>query len=88
MVQLSHPHMTTGKTIVLTIWTFVSKVMSLLFKRKPVNGVPQKHTKVNSLVNDTLKKALNRAPLTQGKLNSQVNETLKKLLKRDRKSVV
>ena len=31
MVQLSHPNVTTGKTIVLTIWTFVSKVMSLLF---------------------------------------------------------
>ena len=31
MVKLSHPYMTTGKTIVLTIWTFVSKVMSLLF---------------------------------------------------------
>ena len=31
MVQLSHPHMTTGKTIALTIWTFVSKVISLLF---------------------------------------------------------
>ena len=31
MIQLSHTHMTTGKTIVLTIWTFVSKVMSLLF---------------------------------------------------------
>ena len=29
--QLSHPYMTTGKTITLTIWTFVSKVMSLLF---------------------------------------------------------
>ena len=29
--QLSHPYMTTGKTIVLTIWTFVGKVMSLLF---------------------------------------------------------
>ena len=29
--QLSYPHMTTGKTIALTIWTFVSKVMSLLF---------------------------------------------------------
>ena len=28
--QLSHPYMTTGKTIALTIWTFVSKVMSLL----------------------------------------------------------
>ena len=31
MVQLSHPYMTTGKTIALTIHTFVSKVMSLLF---------------------------------------------------------
>jgi len=31
MVQLSHPYMTTGKTIALTIWTFVGKVMSLLF---------------------------------------------------------
>ena len=29
VVQLSHPYMTTGKTIALTIWTFVSKVMSL-----------------------------------------------------------
>ena len=31
IVQLSHPCMTTGKTIALTRWTFVSKVMSLLF---------------------------------------------------------
>ena len=31
MVQLSHPYMTTGKTIVLTRWTFVGKVISLLF---------------------------------------------------------
>ena len=31
MVQLSHPYMTTGKTIALTRWTFVSKVISLLF---------------------------------------------------------
>ena len=31
MVQLSHPYMTTGKTIALTIQIFVSKVMSLLF---------------------------------------------------------
>ena len=30
-VQLSHPHVTTGKTIALTRWTFVGKVMSLLF---------------------------------------------------------
>ena len=31
MVHLSHPYMTTGKTIALTRWTFVDKVMSLLF---------------------------------------------------------
>ena len=31
MVQLSHPYMTTGKTIALTRWTFVSRVVSLLF---------------------------------------------------------
>ena len=30
-VQLSHPYMTTGKTVALTRWTFVSKVMFLLF---------------------------------------------------------
>ena len=31
IVQPSHPYMTTGKTIALTRWTFVDKVMSLLF---------------------------------------------------------
>ena len=31
MAQLSHPYKITGKTIALTIWTFVSKVMALLF---------------------------------------------------------
>ena len=31
IVQLSHPYMTTGKTIALTRWTFVNKVMCLLF---------------------------------------------------------
>ena len=31
IVQLSHPYMTTGKTIALTRWTFVGKVMSLPF---------------------------------------------------------
>ena len=33
--QLSHPYMTSGKTMALTIWTFVSKVMSLLFNMMP-----------------------------------------------------
>ena len=31
IVQLSHPYMTTGKTIALTRWPFIDKVMSLLF---------------------------------------------------------
>ena len=31
MVQLSHPYITTGKTIALTKWTLVSKVISVLF---------------------------------------------------------
>ena len=31
IVQLSHPYMTTGKTIALTRWTFAGKIMSLLF---------------------------------------------------------
>ena len=33
IIQLSHPYITTGKTIALTIWTFISKVMSLLFNK-------------------------------------------------------
>ena len=38
IVQLSHPYMTTGKTIVLTVWTFVGKVMSLLFNMLSSQG--------------------------------------------------
>ena len=43
-VQLSHPYMTTGKTIALTRWTFVGKVMSLLFdmlSRLVINFLPR-----------------------------------------------
>ena len=35
IVQFSHPYMTMGKTIALTRWTFVDKVMSLLFNMLP-----------------------------------------------------
>ena len=48
MVQLSHPYMTTGKTIALTRWAFVSKVMSLLFNMLP------------RFVNQDLKRGSNR----------------------------
>ena len=39
MVQLSHPYVTTGKTIALTIWTFVGRMMPLLIYLKLVNLV-------------------------------------------------
>ena len=39
MVQLSHPYMTTGKTIALTRQTFVGKVMSLLFNMRSRFGI-------------------------------------------------
>ena len=42
-VPLSHPYMTTGKTIALTRWTFVGKVMSLLF------NIQQKHDDQNPM---------------------------------------
>ena len=41
MVQPSHPYMTTGKTIALTRWTFVGKVMSLLFNMLSESEVTQ-----------------------------------------------
>ena len=52
-VQLSQPYMTTGKTIALTTWTFVDKVMSLLFNmlcRLVVAFLPmQKHLLISCL---------------------------------------
>ena len=53
LVQLSHPYMTTGKTIVSTRWTFVGKVMSLLFNmwsRLVITFLPRgKHLSVSLL---------------------------------------
>ena len=50
-VQLSHPYMTTGKTIALTRWTFVGKVMSLLFNmlsRLVITFLPREHGKIDA----------------------------------------
>ena len=41
MVQLSHPYSTIGKTMALTIWTFVGKIMSLLFNITQVTSISQ-----------------------------------------------
>ena len=51
MVQLSHPYMTNGKTIALTRWTFVGKVMSLLFNmlsRLVIAFLPRRKCLLNS----------------------------------------
>ena len=53
MVQLSHPYITNGKTIVLTIWTFVDKVMSLLFNilsKFAIAFLPRRKEKTKVLV--------------------------------------
>ena len=50
VVQLSHPYMTTGKTIALTRWTFVGKAMSLLFNmlsRLVITFLPSKQAFFN-----------------------------------------
>ena len=55
MVQLSHPYVTAGKTIALTIQTFVNKVMSLLFNMMPrfvIAFLPRsKHLLINYRLN-------------------------------------
>ena len=58
MVQLSHPYMTNGKTIALTRWTFVGKVMSLLFNmlsRLVIAFLPRsKHLLISWLQEETI----------------------------------
>ena len=53
MIQLSHPYVTTGKTIALTRWTFVGKVMSLFFNmpsRLVITSLPRsKHLLISRL---------------------------------------
>ena len=57
IVQLSHPYMTTGKIIALTRWTFVDKVMSLLFNmlsRLIINFSPKERVSFNFLATVTI----------------------------------
>ena len=50
IVQLSHPSMTTGKARALTIWTFVSQVMSLLYQQIAIIVIHCNKSYVNILV--------------------------------------
>ena len=49
MVHLSHPYMTTGKTIALTIWTFVGKVRVSLIAQLVKNLLEMQETPVRFL---------------------------------------
>ena len=57
MVQLSHPHMTIGKTIGLTSWNFVGKVMSLFFNmlsRSVITFLPRRLESLNHFFLSTI----------------------------------
>ena len=57
MDQLSHPYMTTGKTIILTRGTFVGKVMSQLFNmvsRSVISFLPRKQSVTVSIVSASI----------------------------------
>ena len=83
MVQLSHPYMTTGKTIALTRWTFVSKVMPLLFNilsRNSQESSPIPQSKASVLQCSTfLIVQLSHPYITTGKYNR--TQTIKKSFK-------
>ena len=71
-VQLSHPYMTTGKTIALTRWTFVVKVMSLLLNmlsRLVITFLPRsKHLLISWLQSPSAAMKLKDAYSLEGKL--------------------
>ena len=67
IVQLSHPYMTTGKTTALTKWTFVGKVMSLLF-----NMLSRLVIKLN--IQKT--KIMASGPITSWQIDGETRETV------------
>ena len=56
IVQLSHPYMTTGKTIALTVWTFVGRVMSLLLNTLSLSEafLPKEQVSFNFMIAVTI----------------------------------
>ena len=76
MVHLSHPYMTTGKTIALTRWTFVGKVMSLpynMLSRLVIAFLPSKHFLISWLQSPS---AVILEPPPKKKINSDTVSTL------------
>ena len=63
IVQLSHPYLTTGKTIALTRWTFVGKVMSLLFNMLSAAAAAAKSLQSCSTLCDPIDGSLRGSPV-------------------------
>ena len=93
MVQLSHLYMTTGKTILWAIWTFVSKVMSLLFNtlsRFVIAFLPRgKHLLISWLqspanCNNIIIKKGNKEQFYNDPLNHRFNINIKSIVQTDR----
>ena len=88
MVQLSHPYMTTGKTIALTRWTFVGKVMS---QEKGIKTIPmeKKFKKAKRLSEEALQIAVKwREAKSKGEKErySHLNAEFQKIASRDKKA--
>ena len=88
MVQLSHPYMTTGKTIALTRWTFVGKVMS---QEKGIKTIPmeKKCKKAKRLSEEALQIAVKqREAKSKGEKErySHLNAEFQKIASRDKKA--
>ena len=81
IVQLSHPYMTTGKTIALTRQTFVSKVMSLLFNmlspllKSLLMKVKEESKKVGLKLNIQKTKIMASGPITSWEIDGETVET-------------
>ena len=81
IVQLSHSYMTTGKTIALTRWTFVDKVMSLLFNmlyRLVITFLPRSKRLLISWLQSHINNTLNL-----NELNSPINHRLAEWIQKE-----
>ena len=86
IVQLSHPYMTTGKTIALTKWTFLGKVISLLFNmmsglvitflKSLLMKVKEESEKVGLKLNIRKTKIMASGPITSWEIDGETVETV------------
>ena len=93
MVQLSHPYMTTGKTIALTRWTFIGKVMSLLLnmlsrlviaflpkEKSLVMKVKEESEKVGLKLNIQKTPIMTSSPITLWQIDGETMEIVREFI--------